>query len=78
MAHNPQQHRLKHLVESSGILAPYINDIFDAAQKKADSDDEQTACGMLDAAQEVLFEFKKLQILSGIHDEITNRDDEDE
>tara|TARA_Y100000310_G_C20496052_1_gene721582 strand:- start:538 stop:774 length:237 start_codon:yes stop_codon:yes gene_type:complete len=70
MEYNTQQSRLKHLIKSSGTLATYINDIFDAAQKQADIDNEEAACEILDSGQEVLFELKRIELLSSLRDEI--------
>ena len=70
MEHNPQKQRLKGMIDASGSLATFINDIFDAAQRKADMDDEKTACQILDSGHEILFELKRIELLASVRDEI--------
>jgi len=70
MEHNPQKHRLKNLIEASGTSATFINDIFDAAQRKADLDDEDMATQILDSGHEILFELKRIELLAEMREDI--------
>jgi len=69
MDYKPQKQRLSTLIEASAYTT-FINDIFDAAQRKADMDDEEMACKILDHGHEILFELKRIELLSSVRDEI--------
>jgi len=70
MEHNPQKHRLRNLIDASGTAATFISDIFDAAQRKADVDEEELACQILDSGHEVLFELKRIELLADVREDI--------
>ena len=64
--------RLRKLINTSGPLSGFINDIFEAAQSSADKNNPEQSCKILDVGSEVLFELKRIEIMSDIQGDIIN------
>lgn len=66
MESNTRSAQVDKLLHASATLAPFLDDIFKAAQKSADTQDPETAAAILDTGQAVLLELKKLELVLDI------------